>query len=151
MPEEYYNLDKPFPLQGTLCAFDFGTKRIGVAVGQSITKTASPLPALSAKDGIPNWQDIKNIINKWRPEALVVGIPVNQGYENRQLEYAAKKFARRLKHRFKLPVFGVDEHLTSFAAKQALYEYGGEASLRKNSIDSIAATLILENWFNKYY
>ena len=151
MPDDYFTLDPPVPLQGTLCAFDFGTKRIGVAVGQTITKTASPLPVLSAKDGIPNWQEIDNILAQWKPQALVIGIPVNKDYDDRQLEYAAKKFGRRLKHRFSLPVFGIDEHLTSFAAKQALYEYGGESSLRKNSIDSIAATLILESWFNKHY
>ena len=143
-------LDPPKMIDGTLIAFDFGFKRIGIAVGQTITYTATPIGIISAKDGIPAWPDIEKHLNQWQPNAVVVGIPVNVGYEDRQLEYAAIKFARRLKHRFQLPVFGMDEHLTTFAAKQ-LYSTAGKKPSKNTRIDDIAAKVILETWFKTHY
>ena len=151
MPEDYFGLDEPRKIDGTLIAFDFGTKRIGVAVGQSITQTANPISPLRATDGIPNCDEIKQLLSKWQPQALVVGMPVNEGYpERQQILLSAKKFARRLRHRYHLPVFGIDERLTTFEARDILFEQGGLREVEKRSVDSMAAALILESWLRTY-
>ena len=88
----------------TVLAFDFGTKSIGCAVGQSITGTAQSLPAFKAQDGIPNWDDIGKTIKEWQPARIVVGLPLNMDGTEQELTLRAKKFANRLHGRFNLPV-----------------------------------------------
>ncbi len=128
-------------------AFDFGLARIGVAVGQSITGTATPLATLKAKDGIPDWQLIEKLIKEWQPERLLVGEPFNMDSSDQQITLRARKFANRLHGRFGLPFEMVDERLSSAAAREEIFEYGGYKKLKKTQIDSIAAALILESWF----
>lgn len=142
----YFGLDKPYSVDGVIMAFDFGTKKIGVAVGQAITKTATPLKPILVKEGAHYWQALEALINTWRPKALIVGVPVHKETLKEPITKKAIQFAKQLKQRSKLPVFGVDETLTSFSARQALYEIGGSRLIKKHSIDSIAATLILESW-----
>ena len=105
----------------TIIGFDFGTKSIGVAVGQSVTGTASPLSALKAKDGIPNWDAIEQLFKEWQPERLVVGLPLNMDGSEQPLTQRAKKFGNRLHGRFGLPVSFQDERLTSTAAREELF------------------------------
>lgn len=127
-----------------LLAFDFGMRRIGVAVGQSLTNSATPLATLPAKDGIPSWETIKNLIETWQADALIVGIPYNMDGSEQDITKAARKFLRRL-HRYHLPTYEVDERLTTVEARNQLYAKNLRAADIKN-VDSFAAKLILESW-----
>ena len=134
------------PTPATLLAFDFGMRKIGVAVGQSVTKTAEPLTPLKAQDGIPEWDQIDALIKEWQVAALVVGLPLNMDGSEQHIMFAAQKFARRLEHKFKLPVFLNDERLTTKEAQRILVERND----RKTSVDSFAAVLILESWMREH-
>jgi putative Holliday junction resolvase len=135
----------------TFLGFDFGTKNIGVAVGQTITLTASPLNPLAAKMGIPNWDQIAVLISKWQPAAVVVGIPLNMDSTSQLMTKMAKQFAHDLNRIFSLTVYEVDERLTTVEAKQLLYELGGYKGLKEVSIDCFAAKLILESWMRDFF
>lgn len=129
----------------TVLGFDFGMKRIGVAIGQTITRSANPLLTLTALDGIPDWEEIEKLISVWQADALIVGLPYQLDGSEQHLTFAARKFSNRLKEKFKLPVFLVDERLTTMAAKSYLKE---QKRLVPKEIDKYAATLILESWLN---
>lgn len=90
-----------------LIGFDFGMKRIGVAVGQTVTKTARPLDTIQAKAGAPNWNAVQKLINKWLPDALVVGIPYNMDGSSQFTTEGALAFAQALRDRFKVPVYEI--------------------------------------------
>jgi len=127
--------------------FDFGTKKIGVAIGQRLTQTASALPELPAKEGQPQWDAVAALIEEWQPDALVVGIPLNEDGSDNALSKRARKFGNRLHGRFGLPLFPVNEHLSSFDARDQIQQYSGRAAQSKRNIDSVAAALIIETWF----
>jgi putative holliday junction resolvase len=129
-----------------LLGFDFGTKRIGVAIGQMVTKTARPLAMIPAVSGIPQWEKIAKLIKEWQPDALVVGVPLNMDGTEQPLTALAKTFAESLQQQFNLPVYGIDERLSSVEAKARLFEEGGYKALKNTQIDSVAAQLILQNW-----
>jgi len=129
-------------------AFDFGTSRIGVAAGQSITGTASPLNPISARDGIPDWGQIATLINEWQPNALVIGIPLNYDGTISDMAHRARKFANRLHERYKIPCFLMDERLSTAEAKEIHFAAGGSDNFKEESVDGLAAQLILESWFN---
>ncbi len=133
-----------------LLGFDFGMKRIGVAVGQTVTKTARPLATIQAVGGTPQWDDIKKVVATWHPDALVIGIPFNMDGSEQPLTQAAKRFAEALKQQCQLPVFGIDERLSSVAAKDKVFSSGGYKALKKTQIDSVAAQLILQNWLDQF-
>tara|TARA_B000000460_G_C21415644_1_gene348536 strand:+ start:389 stop:796 length:408 start_codon:yes stop_codon:yes gene_type:complete len=130
----------------TVIGFDFGTKSIGVAVGQSITGTASILKALKAQDGIPNWNVVEQLLKEWQPERIVVGLPLNMDGTEQPLTQRAKKFGNRIHGRFNIPVDFQDERLTSTAAREALFEREGYRGLEKGKVDSAAALLIVEDY-----
>lgn len=121
---------------------------MGVAVGQMITLTATPLINLSVSPQI--WDNIAVLITKWHPHALVVGIPVNMDGSSQPITQNAKEFATRLHDQFNLPVHQVDERLTTIEAKQMLYDLGGYKALQDTSVDSFAAKLILESWMREH-
>jgi len=125
----------------TAMGFDFGTRRIGVAYGQSLTGTARPLPVLAARDGIPDWQLLQRLISNWQPDVLVVGLPYNMDGTDGDMVQRATRFANRLHGRFHLPCYGMDERLSSHAAAELSDKPIGEP------LDSLAAQLILESWF----
>ncbi len=129
----------------TLLGFDFGMRRIGVAVGQTITQSAQPLATLNAKDGIPEWDQIEKLIATWHADGIVVGLPLNMDGTKQQITHAAIKFARRLEAKFKLPVYQVDERLTTIEAKSIF----NEKINPEIKIDSFAAKLILESWLRE--
>lgn len=135
------------PLQRVL-GFDYGTRQIGVAVGQTLTGHANPLKELRARDGIPDWNQIGALLKEWQPDALIVGLPLNMDGSPSEMSARAEKFARRLHGRFQLPVHCVDERLSTFEAKQTLRDSGRGAptSYRDNPVDSLAAALLLETW-----
>lgn len=135
------------PIQRVL-GFDFGTRQIGVAVGQTLTGTARPLKELRARDGIPDWDQIDALLKEWQPDALIVGLPLNMDGSPSEMSARAEKFARRLHGRFHIAVHCVDERLSTFEAKQTLRDTGRgtPASYRDNPVDSLAAALLLETW-----
>ena len=130
-----------------ILAFDFGLARIGVAVGQTITGTANPLPTLLAKDGVPDWNKVETLIKEWQPDMLIVGEPFNMDSTDQQITKRARKFANRLHGRYGIRVELNDERLSSAAAREEIFEFGGYQKLKKTQIDSIAAALIPESWF----
>lgn len=127
----------------TLLGFDFGTKRIGVAVGQTLTSTARPLTQVNNDD----WKNIKQLIEEWRPQALVVGLPLNMDDTESRTSIAAKAFAKKLTTQFKLPVHLCDERLSSREALERLLEMGNNKP-SKAEINSMAAAVILESWLH---
>lgn len=133
----------------TYLAFDFGTKKIGVALGQSLTQSATPLPKISAQNGEADWSAIKKLIEEWRPSALIVGIPLNMDGTEQLITLAARKFSQQLQKHHNLPVHQVDERLTTVEARSRVFEAGGYKALKKSSIDSIAAQILLENWLRE--
>jgi putative holliday junction resolvase len=129
--------------------FDYGTQRIGVAFGQSLTGTAKAIKVLKAKDGIPDWNEIESLIAEWTPDLFVIGLPYNLDGSESELLRRAVKFSNRLNGRFNKPCYGMDERLSSqAAAEQALEENRG--SKKRTAIDDIAAQIILENWFTEF-
>lgn len=133
-------LKKPRPL--SILCFDFGTKRIGSAFGQSITGGASPLQAITARDGIPDWEQVDALVARWQPDAFVVGLPYHMDDTESDLLIRARKFGNRLNGRYHLPCYGMDERLSSFEAR-------GQKLRRESTaqLDCLAAQLILETWF----
>jgi len=136
--------------QGIVLGFDFGMKRIGVAVGQTTTCTANPLPILPAKQGIPDWQQVTKLLKEWQPVALIVGLPLNMDGTKQVITAAALGFANALKQQASLPVYTVDERLTTVAARAQLFEKGGYRHLQQNPVDSVAAQIILSDWLKNY-
>ena len=128
-----------------LLGFDFGMKNIGISIGQTITKQARALSTIKANNGSPDWSIISNLITKWQPEAIIIGLPLNMDGSPSEMSIAAERFARRIKGRFNIKVFTHDERLTSFEAKQ-----NHQSTNHQNIIDSIAASLILESWMQQY-
>ncbi len=133
----------PEPGAITVLAFDYGLGHIGCAVGQSLTGTARPLAVLKARQGQPDWSAVEKLIGEWRPDTLLVGLPLNMDDSEGALCVAARRFARRLHGRFGVPVLMVDERLSSREAKARA---GHRESYRDAPVDDIAAQVILETW-----
>ena len=125
--------------------FDWGTQKIGVAVGQEITGTATSLPALRAVQGVPDWHEVERLVAAWQPGLFIVGIPLNMDGSESESSHRASRFARSLSGRFAIPWVGVDERLSSVAARSELAEApdGGAA------LDSVAARMIVESWLDE--
>ncbi|CUU25155.1 Holliday junction resolvase RuvX [Duffyella gerundensis] len=134
----------------TLLAFDFGTKSIGVAIGQQITGSARPLTAIKARDGIPDWQLIERLLKEWQPDFVVVGLPLNMDGTEQPLTDRARKFSQRLHGRFGVRVELHDERLSTVEARAELFAHGGFRALNKGSVDSLSAVIILESWFDTH-
>jgi putative Holliday junction resolvase len=137
--------------QRTILGFDFGKKYIGVAIGQEITGSASPLGSVKATDGIPHWDTLSNFITQWQPDFIVVGLPLNMDGTEQQLTKDAKKFGNRIAGRFGLKVEFQDERLTTADAKEQLFSRGGYKNLKKDNIDAESAKLIIESYFEQQY
>lgn len=131
----------------SVLGFDFGTTRMGMAIGQSITGTARPLAPLKAKDGIPNWDEIAKLVDEWQPDAFVVGLPLDMDGTENEMCQRARKFAKRLHGRFNRPYFMMDERLSSYEAKGQVIAQGGHRNFKENSVDGLAAQMIVETWF----
>lgn len=133
-----------------LLGFDYGTKQIGVAVGQLITGQARELCILKAQNGVPDWQKVEALIREWQPDAIVVGLPLNMDGTPSAMSERAEKFARRLNGRYNLPVHMQDERLTTYEAKGQRLSEGQRGSYRDNPVDALAAALLLESWLATY-
>lgn len=133
----------------SLLAFDYGTKNIGVACGQTITRSANALAPLKARDGVPDWSHIEQLLQEWKPDLVLVGLPLNMDGSESELSTRARKFANRIHGRFGVKVATVDERLSSFEAKGEVIRQGGSRDYKNNPVDSIAARIILEGWFEQ--
>jgi putative Holliday junction resolvase len=130
----------PKPAQ-TLLGFDYGRKRIGVAVGQQLTCSATALTTIQARDGKPDWPAISRLLEEWKPDALVVGIPYHMDGTEQDMTRAAQRFGRQLAGRYKLPVHCAEERLTSCVVESGLNNRTG-----KTAIDPLSAQVILQDW-----
>ena len=130
---------------GTLLGFDYGPAKIGVAVGQMLTGTATALETLRAVKQNPDWEGISRLIEAWKPDRLVVGLPFNMDDTESELAVRVRRFARQLEGRYRLPVVLVDERLTSLGAREAI-----QGRLKRiEQLDAVAAKLILETWLSE--
>jgi putative pre-16S rRNA nuclease len=127
-----------------ILAFDYGTQKIGVASGNSLLGIATPLKALPCKNTQPNWEDIAALLKEWEPEALVVGLPLNMDGSESESTARAKKFANRLKGRFGMKVWLVDERLSTREARE-------RTGIRQadSRVDSMAAVIIAEGFLSE--
>ena len=133
----------------TVLAFDYGTRNIGVASGQTLTGNASELTPLRARDGIPDWDELGRLLDDYKPNLVLVGLPLNMDDTDSELSQRARKFANRVHGRFGVQVELVDERLSTFEAKQEAASRGHKGNFRNAPIDSIAARLILESWLHQ--
>lgn len=125
-------------MAGVVLAFDFGLKHIGVAVGQRVTRTASPLTTLRASNGKPDWREVTELVDQWRAERLLVGLPLNMDDTESEMSERARAFAEQLSARVAVEVVMVDERLSSFEASR----------LSSDDNHAIAASLIAESYLN---
>jgi putative Holliday junction resolvase len=132
---------------GTVLAFDFGEKRIGVATGETLLGSAHPLTVIHAESNDDRFAAIGKLIAEWHPVQLVVGLPTHADGTPHETTRLAQKFAERLKRRYRLPVGFADERLTSLDASARLRETGRDSRSARPLLDAVAAQLILQTWF----
>lgn len=133
----------------TIMAFDFGTQKMGIAVGQSLIQNTNPLALFPMKDGIPNWEDLLKIVKQWQPDLFLVGLPLNMDDSESDLSRRARKFARRLRHQTNIETWMVDERLTTRDARHDLANLQAQGQAKRIPADSLAAGLLLENWYHE--
>ncbi|MEQ1637265.1 MAG: Holliday junction resolvase RuvX [Methylococcales bacterium] len=135
--------------QDTYLGFDFGTKKIGVAVGQTTTGMASPLQTIRSPNDQPNWTIISQLCAEWLPKGLVVGISKQADGTDNPVTPRMQKFCRQLEGRYQLPVYKIDEALTTYEAKQLLFDELHVSAGKLWAVqDQLAAQLILQTWLN---
>lgn len=134
-------------MTGTLMGFDFGAKRLGVAVGETVTGIASPLTTITGESNAARFEHLEKLVREWRPAGFVVGRPRHEDGSPHEVARLAEKFARRLAARFVLPVAFVDETLTSATAEAHLRETRTRAT-RSGDVDALAAAIILQSFLD---
>lgn len=134
----------------TLMAFDYGKKRIGLAVGQRLLQSANGIGYVNATDGKPNWDQLDAFVKEWQPDGFVVGLPLNMDGSESDMSKRANKFSNRLHGRYGKPSFTIDERLSTFAAKEEARAQGHKGHYKSDPIDALAAQFILETWLNEY-
>ena len=130
-----------------LMAFDFGTQKMGMAVGQSLIHSANPLALFPMRDGIPNWDQLLKIVNQYQPTLFLIGLPLNMDDSESELSARARKFARRLRHQTNIETLMVDERLTTREARDELEHYQAKGRGKNIAADSMAAALFIESWY----
>jgi putative Holliday junction resolvase len=140
--------DKNIVESGTVLAFDFGERRIGIAVGEHLINSANPLITIDNESNEVRFAAITQLINEWRPKLLVVGLPLSLDGSETEVTQLCKKFARRLNGRFNLPVIMIDERYSSTEASQLLNETGIRGRAQKAMLDQVAAQTILRSYFD---
>jgi len=142
-------MERSYPdIDGTVLAFDFGEKRIGVSVGETLTKTANALTTIDSEVNDVRFAAINDLLNEWKPQLLVVGLPTYLDGNEHNMTQLAKKFAQRLEGRFDLPVIMIDERLSSAEAEHHLSASGIKGRKQKPLIDAVAAQVILQSYFD---
>ena len=135
--------------ESTILAFDFGTRKIGVAIGNSLTRVARPLTTIASEASAARFDAIASLIDEWQPDMIVVGRPVHADGSEHAMTARAERFARQLSGRFGVSVTCVDERFTSVAADAELADAGIRGKDRKAQRDAVAAQLILQSWFDE--
>jgi putative Holliday junction resolvase len=135
--------------QATVLAFDFGTRSIGVAVGNTVLRVAQPLTTIVGEANTSRFNAIDALVAEWSPDRLVVGKPLDEDGSAIEMTARADRFARQLASRFRLPVARVDERFTTRAAATALTDAGVRGRARTAALDEVAAQLILQAWFDE--
>jgi len=141
------------PPRGYILGFDFGFRRIGVAIGQTATYTASSLETVS-HGKLPDWSAIDRLVSDWNPTILLVGLPLGAEGEETDMSRAARRFGDALKKRYSLEVAFADERLSSAAAASRFVELRASGSLRRKDagqLDAMAAQIFLENWLQSHH
>ena len=133
----------------TVLAFDFGTRKIGVAVGNTVVRVAHPLTTVEGEANAVRLKAIDALVAEWAPGGFVVGRPLDGDGSEHEMTARAERFARQLEARFGLPVARVDERYTTRAAATALSEAGVRGRARDAALDEVAAQLILQSWFDE--
>jgi putative holliday junction resolvase len=133
----------------TVLAFDFGTRKIGVAVGNTVVRVAHPLTTVEGEANAVRFKAIDALVAEWAPGALVVGRPLDGDGSEHEMTARAERFARALEARFGLPVARVDERFTTRAAATVLGDAGVRGRAREAALDEVAAQLILQAWFDE--
>ena len=131
----------------SIMAFDFGTQKMGMAIGQSTIESATPLPLFAMKDGIPDWNQLLKLVREWQPNLFLVGLPLNMDDSESELSTRSRKFARRLRHQTNIETLMVDERLTTREARDELEHYQAQGRAKKLAADSIAAALLISSWY----
>ena len=126
-----------------ILSFDFGTKKIGVAVGQTKTRTSSPLEVILNKNNVTNWSKIHSIVEEWRPELILVGKPINMDGTDSDIMKTVNIFFKKLNKITNIPCEYVDERLTSFEARQNLLE------TKTDLVDAHAAKILIDHWLSE--
>lgn len=137
----------------TVLGFDYGKARIGVAVLNTLAGIATPQSTVQARDGVPDWNAISRCLQEWQPARLVVGMPRKLDGSDSAMQEPIERFIRQLQGRYHLPVDVVSEQLSSLEAEQRLKQArqaGRKRKVRKEDIDQVAATIILESWMQEY-
>ncbi|OYY06353.1 MAG: Holliday junction resolvase RuvX [Methylotenera sp. 24-45-7] len=135
-------------LSGTVLAFDFGERRIGIAVGEHLIRSANPLTTIDNESNEVRFNLITQLVNEWQPKLLVVGLPLSLDGSETEVTQLCKKFARRLNGRFNLPVVLIDERYSSVEASQLLNQSGIKGRAQKVMLDQVAAQTILQSYFD---
>ena len=144
--ENVYDKDKV--QSGTVLAFDFGERRIGIAVGEHLIHSANPLTTIDNESNEVRFAAITELINEWQPKLLVVGLPLSLDGRETEVTQLCKKFARRLNGRFNLPIALIDERYSSAEASQLLNQTGIKGRAQKAMLDQVAAQTILRSYFD---
>ena len=132
-----------------IMAFDFGTQKMGMAVGQALIESATPLALFPMKDGVPQWENLLKIIKQHQPQLFLVGLPLNMDDSESELSTRARKFAKRLRHQSNIRTLMVDERLTTREARDELDHYQAQGRGKKLAADSLAAALLIESWYRE--
>ena len=150
------NLNKPQDTHHThtietVMGLDFGIAKMGIALGNTLTQTASPLMQFKMDNGKPNWDEVLKLIESWQVSTIIIGLPLNMDGTEQPLTARARKFANRIHGRFGVEVKLHDERLSTVEARSGLFEQGGYRALNKGKVDSASAVIILESYFEQGY
>ena len=125
-----------------IIAFDYGEKKIGVAVGQTSTNTSSPLQIIFNKDNNTNWTSISSLLDEWKPDLILLGKPLNMDGSDSEIMKKVDKFYKELKSIYDVDIEFVDERLTTFEAREILKDE------KHDNVDAHAAKILIDNWFD---
>ena len=133
-----------------MLGFDYGTRRIGIATGQTITSTATPVTTLTSINSSPDWDGIHKLIKQWNPDALIVGMPYFLDGKESEMTKTVQNFCDELEKRFDKSVLKVNETLSSYEAEQALKKKLKIGKHNKQEIDKMAAAIIVQSWLDQH-
>ena len=134
-------------LEGNILSFDFGEKRIGIAIGNSITKSSHPLETINTPKNTERYKLIELLLKTWKPVKLVIGYPLNEDGTLSKMSLLAKKFAMKLRNKYNIPIIMIDERFTSSEADLELKKFEKNFKKRKIVVDQVAAMIILDSFF----